>query len=458
MNHDRWIAALSPNTWSLRRRMLVSISAFSILLFILLGVAAYKVALSETEEILDRQMSEMAYFLAKSPIDDLDSIFSPHYRYNETDVFIDVWKYQPSPNERNELHTKLDQIIVPRVAQAQFLQKKTPRGELIIFVLPLHDKQIQISQLMSVRRQLATELALNMLLPYMILMPLALFGLAWLIRKSMQPLIDLKNMISLRSHQDLQPIHLPITPSEISPLVSELNWLFQRIADSQQQQQQFIADAAHELRTPLTALNMQLAVLERVQTGQEQQPYNLDNLKKGLVRIQHLVTQMMALAHQDASHRDEVVSVDLFEQTRFVLAQLMLSARKKNIDLGVALSEPQPIFIRASLGSIQSIISNIIDNAIKYTPAHGAIDICVKHDDQYAYLVVDDSGPGVPAAQYQNILERFFRLPNTQHQVMGSGLGLSIVQSALLQLGGQIHFARAEKLGGLSVMIQLPLA
>lgn len=452
------IKSMSSYRWSIRRRMIWSISLFSIILFMLLGMSAYQVALQESQEILDRQMQEMAYFLAKTPIDHLDSSFRPNHRYDETDVFIDIWKYHPTP-EQLALHEDPEKIRAPRARKAEFLQVRTSRGLLKIFVLPLEDRQIQISQLIRVRRHLAKELAFSMLAPYVILVPLVLFGLAMLTQHALKPLVDLQRFIALRGHHDLTPITMTHLPSEIKPVIDELNWLFKRIDEAQKKQQQFIADAAHELRSPLTALNLQLTVLQRTNAGHDEQLAGMENLKKGLTRIQHLVTQMMTLAHQEAQQHVSIEPVDLLEQTRFVLGQLMLSARKKHIDIGLV--EPEnlsQVMVKASISPLQSVISNILDNAIKYTPPRGTIDVCLRTDEHYAYLVVEDSGQGVAEDQYQNILGRFVRLPETQHKVIGSGLGLSIVHAALQQLGGQIHFAKSAKLGGLSVTVQLQLS
>lgn len=454
-----WLKQIRQHTVqhpSLRQRLLWSLSVFSIVLFILLGLSAYKIALEETQEILDNQIKEMAYFLAETQIDHLDSAFKPNHQYTETDVFIDIWTYQPNPLPHQPEDT--DHIRLPKTDRAHFQQIQSSIGELKVFVLPLRDKQVQISQLMSVRQHLAGELALSMLIPYVLLMPLVLFGLGWLVRRNLSPLVNLQNAIANRDHDDLTAIDTSALPLEIAPTIDEINYLFERIDYAQQQQQKFIADAAHELRSPITALNLQLKVLQKTLPESFVKEKNFINLKNGLYRMQHLVTQMMALAHQDAHPSSQIEPLDLIEHVTQVVEQLMYNARKKHIDLG--LNQPEhlaQLLVQATQTKLQSILFNLIDNAIKYTPEHGRIDITIDQQSQYGYLCIEDSGVGVSPSDYAKLVERFVRLSNNHTDVVGSGLGLSIVHTAVHQLNGQLQFTQSAHLGGLAVSVKLPL-
>lgn len=440
--------------YSLKQRLLLISIIFSILLCLLLGFSAYHIALEETQEILDKQMQEMAYFLADTDIQHMDSGFKPRHRYDETDIFIDIWTYQPS-----SLHAEEDaeHLRLPQAAAPHFQMHNASVGRVKAYVLPLANRQIQISQLISVRRHLARELALSMLVPYFLLMPLALFGLTWLINKNLQPLLRLQRSIASRHHADLTPIDADDLPQEIVPTVQEMNLLFRRIEHAQQQQRQFVADAAHELRSPITALNLQLKVLQKTAPYPIEQEKHFIHLKNGLNRIQHLVTQMMELAHHDVQDACAALHpVDLSTHLTFAIEQLMYSALKHQIDLGV--KQLQPVQVLATVPHLNSIIFNILDNAIKYTPDQGKVDVSIGMQQGWGWLKIEDSGAGVPEADYPKLVERFVRIPNSQQQVVGSGLGLSIVQSAIQQLNGQLLFAQSATLGGLAVTVMLPLA
>ena len=356
---------LSPQQRSLRQKLLISLTAFSVLLFLLLGYSAYRIALEETQEILDQQMKEMAYFLAETSIEHLDSAFRPNHRYDETDVFIDIWTY-PSAHasqRKQVLREDPDRIRLPRMAQPQFQQVHSSRGELKVFVLPLPDRQIQISQQLKVRRHLAQELALSMLIPYVLLVPFLVLGLGLLIRRLFKPVDALQHTIASRNHGDLTRIDTRHLPLEIKPAIDEFNQLFQRIEQAQQQQQQFIADAAHELRSPITALNLQLKVLQKTLPAELTQDRNFASLTQGLQRIQHLVLQMMTLAHQETQPTSPQPLTDLVVQVHFVIEQLMLSARKKQIELGLD-SRIAQLQVAADPVQLQSILFNMIVNAI----------------------------------------------------------------------------------------------
>ena len=441
-------------SYSLKRRLLLTSIIFSILLCLLLAVSAYKIALEESQEVLDKQMQEMAYFLAETGIQHMDSGFKPRHRYDETDMFIDIWTYKQPVIQHNE---DKEHLRLPQASSAHFQMYQSGIGRIKAFVLPLPDRQIQISQLIVVRRHLARELALSMLVPYFLLMPLALFGLTWLITKNLQPLLRLQRSIASRHHADLTAIDTHDLPQEIVPAVQEMNLLFTRIEQAQQQQRQFVADAAHELRSPITALNLQLKVLQKTSPYPIEQEQHFINLKNGLARIQHLVTQMMELAHHDAQDASTPLQVlDLSTYLTLAIEQLMYSALKHEIDLGV--KQAEPIQVLATSQQLNSIIFNILDNAIKYTPDHGKIDVSMGREQGWGWLKIEDSGPGVAEAEYVKLVERFVRIPNAQQQATGSGLGLSIVQSAIQQLNGRLLFAQSATLGGLAVTVMLPLA
>ena len=290
-----------------------------------------------------------------------------------------------------------------------------------------------------------------MFVPYVLLLPFAIIILAFIISLSLKPLEDFKAELRSRDSDGLAPIDSQDYPQELIPTIEEMNHLFGRIQQAQAEQKQFIADAAHELRTPVTALNLQTKIL----MSQFPEHEALINLSKGLARIQHLVTQLLALAKQD-------VGLNLIEpNTEFRLndvalncvEQLVNLAMQKEIDLGF---ERNDVIEMNSLEStIHSIIFNLIDNAIKYTPNQGIINISVYSDqDNFACVQIEDSGVGIDPENYDKVLKRFYRVHH--HLEVGSGLGLSIVDKAIQRLGGTLQLSRSIDLGGLSVLVRLP--
>lgn len=430
----------------LKKRLIWGTSVFSLLLGCLLIFTAYKIALHEVDEILDTQMQYMAERSTTQPLTTITSKIELHRTYHEEDLLVDIWAYKDQSHLWHQTH-----LLIPPVKQAGFYTQETPQGKWRVYVIPLKDYQIQVSQQEQVRKNFAWELAGSMFVPYVLLLPFAIIILAFIISLSLKPLEDFKAELRSRDSDGLAPIDSQDYPQELIPTIEEMNHLFGRIQQAQAEQKQFIADAAHELRTPVTALNLQTKIL----MSQFPEHEALINLSKGLARIQHLVTQLLALAKQD-------VGLNLIEpNTEFRLndvalncvEQLVNLAMQKEIDLGF---ERNDVIEMNSLEStIHSIIFNLIDNAIKYTPNQGIINISVYSDqDNFACVQIEDSGVGIDPENYDKVLKRFYRVHH--HLEVGSGLGLSIVDKAIQRLGGTLQLSRSIDLGGLSVLVRLP--
>ena len=432
--------------YSLKKRLIIYVSVFSIALGCLLIFSAYRIALQEINEVLDAQMQNLAERVAQHDPEPVQSKFDQARHYHEEDLFVDVWSYA---NEKHKSHAM--NLLVHPVKKAGFYTHKTAQGVWHTYILPLEHYQIQVSQQQSTRQHLALELAGSMFIPYLLFMPFVIWGLSWIISRSLQPLDDFKAELAQRDSEELSAIQSDNYPLEIVPTITEMNHLFERISSAQQEQRQFIADAAHELRTPITALNLQMQILlKQFPDAQE-----LQNLSKGLIRIQHLVSQLLSLAKQDAS----ILEVETKQQ--FLLNQVAVNcveqlvhlAMQKEIDLGMERQEDVVLYCQES--AVHSIIYNLIDNAIKYTPNQGVINVSVFEQAGFAMIQVEDSGPGISPELYEKILKRFYRIHH--HLEIGSGLGLSIVDKATERLGGKISFSKSASLGGLQVNVQLPL-
>ncbi len=432
--------------YSLKKRLIIYVSVFSIALGCLLIFSAYRIALQEINEVLDAQMQNLAERVAQHDPEPVQSKFDQARHYHEEDLFVDVWSYA---NEEHKSHAM--NLLVHPVKKAGFYTHKTAQGVWHTYILPLEHYQIQVSQQQSTRQHLALELAGSMFIPYLLFMPFVIWGLSWIISRSLQPLDDFKAELAQRDSEELSAIESDNYPLEIVPTITEMNHLFERISSAQQEQRQFIADAAHELRTPITALNLQMQILlKQFPDAQE-----LQNLSKGLIRIQHLVSQLLSLAKQDAS----ILEVETKQQ--FLLNQVAVNcveqlvhlAMQKEIDLGMERQEDVVLYCQES--AVHSIIYNLIDNAIKYTPNQGVINVSVFEQAGFAMIQVEDSGPGISPELYEKILKRFYRIHH--HLEIGSGLGLSIVDKATERLGGKISFSKSASLGGLQVNVQLPL-
>ena len=295
--------------------------------------------------------------------------------------------------------------------------------------------QVQIGEDHHIRDELIGHIAGRLLFP-------ALFGLpllgvwVWLAtRRGLAPLDDVARQIASRAPQQLQPVRPAAAPEEIRALVEALNGLFARVDQTLEAERRFTADAAHELRTPLAALQAQLQVALRARDETERER-SLQQIHKGLVRAGHLVEQMLTLARLDPeSGLPAPQAVDLGSVAEAVCADLGTSILDKNLDFSLDV-EPgcivfgQPEWLRV-------LVRNLVDNAVRYTPAGGRVAVDLRREAGICRLAVRDSGPGIPAGQREAVLRRFHRLH--QGGESGSGLGLAIVQRIAELHGARLH-------------------
>jgi two-component system OmpR family sensor kinase len=219
----------------------------------------------------------------------------------------------------------------------------------------------------------------------------------------------------------------PVTglPHELQPIVTALNTLFQRLTMTMAAQQSFIADAAHALRTPLTAVYLQAQVVARARDDAERQGA-LDTLLHAVQRATHLVQQLLTLAREtpDAAQRP-LVPVEISPLLTAVIADHALLAAERGIDLGLVRADPG--WIHGDADSLRLLFANLLDNALRYTPAGGTVDVASTTAPQAIRVEVNDTGPGIPPADTARVFDRFYRGANTT--APGTGLGLAIVQT-----------------------------
>lgn len=274
-------------------------------------------------------------------------------------------------------------------------------------------------------------------------------SLLWyVVYRALMPLNDLREAISARSPTDLTAISTEQVPSEISALVDTLNHLFKRVSDMLCVQRRFIADAAHELRTPLTAVKLQAQLASRAENMQQCNA-SLENLQAGISRAAHLIDQLLQMAKLDPDAQLSAPHpIQLDEMLKQTVANSSILAADKSIDLGV--TQCDSIKLMGHSQAIQALIRNLIDNAIRYTPRGGVIDVSLHESSGEVLLQVADSGPGIPESERERVFERFHRIGGDD--VQGSGLGLSIVAEVATMHNARIILGDAE-LGGLLVTV-----
>jgi two-component system, OmpR family, sensor kinase len=294
-----------------------------------------------------------------------------------------------------------------------------------VFSLRAHGRLVQVAQRLSVHEELAAAMAFRVVAPLLVILPL-LGALVWLtVRRGLRPLTSVTSAVRVRTAAALQPLPESDLPEEVQPLVHALNDLLARLGRAMAAQRGFIADAAHELRTPLTAVQLQLELARGASTAEERETA-FEDLQRGVSRAIHLVSQLLTLARQEPEVTQGVLQpTDLSEIARLVVAEQTPLAMARQVDVGI--SDAVESVIQGDPEALRVMLGNLVDNAIRYSPAGGRVDVAVTHRDGRAVLTVQDAGPGIPVSDRGRVFDRFFR--GHESDVPGSGLGLAIVKS-----------------------------
>lgn len=308
---------------------------------------------------------------------------------------------------------------------------------------------VQVVQSASFRTKLAAERAGTALLPVLILLPLSLFALWLVVRAIGRAVQEIGEQARQQDEHSIAELPLDRVPHELAPLVRSFNGLLRRLRDAFATQRRFVQDAAHELRTPITAIALQLENLRcDIACGGEER---YAQLEAGVRRAQRLIDQLLRLSRQEAAGADGPAIVDLQSQVRESVNTLIALADQRNIDLGlVGTQEALPL--RCVPGDLRSLLDNLIENALRYTPEGGVVDVRLLQDQGRVALEVVDTGPGIPPELLPRVFDRFFRVPGSG--VAGSGLGLSIAQAAAQRCGMALTLRNREDRSGLVARVE----
>ena len=315
---------------------------------------------------------------------------------------------------------------------------------------PLHERKlnppeapplalVQVAETLDKRAHLANEIIKGVILPQFIILPVIL-GLVWFaLSRGLSPLAELQQRIRARPQDDLSPIDPRQVPEEISPLVGSFNDMLERLGETVEMQKRFIADAAHQMKTPLAGMRMQSELALR-QVDPLEIHRSLEQLAKSSESATRLVNQLLALARAENQPQAGLAfdAIDLPRLARETVQDWVQASFASRIDLGFEPPEPDeaPILIAGQPLMLREMLSNLIDNALRYTPSEGSVTVRVRRDGEHALLEIEDTGPGIAPPERERVFERFYRILGSNTQ--GSGLGLAIVREIAHQHGAEI--------------------
>ena len=382
------------------------------------GLSAYWLAQEEANELFDYQLKQVAVSLNGS--NDLPITVIAVDEDPDEDNVVQVWNTQGKPLFSSNPSGSLPRYDLLGLHTEAYQQKHWR-----IYNMLRQDLFIQVAQPIAVRDELAAELAGRILIPFVLLIPLLAGLIWWAVARSLRPLQAVTSAVTARDEDSMQALDETGLPTEIRPMVVALNQLFTRLSYSMQLQRTFIADAAHELRTPLTALKLQLELTERATTDAQRQS-DFAKLNTRLNRSIHLVRQLLTLARSESRLEAEPFTyIDLSALVQDVVQDLMPLAEISRIDLRADIGDK--VTVLGQPENLTIVISNLLDNAIRYTPLLGQVRISVTLEAGHAVIRVIDNGHGIAMHERERVFDRFYRCEGTAET--GSGLGLAIVRN-----------------------------
>jgi two-component system OmpR family sensor kinase len=312
---------------------------------------------------------------------------------------------------------------------------------------------IQVANTTANRNAMFAGIVPWLLLPMSLLIA-GLGTLIWMaVGRALRPLEAVRREIGARDAPALHALDTRALPEEVAPLAGALNELLARLDAALALQRRFIADAAHELRTPLTAVRLQVQIAQQAR-GPEERAAALTQLLAGVDRVTHLVQQLLDMARlAPEANRAAMAPVALDELVKQVVADFSSQAEAREVDLGAGACDR--VAIPGQAEALRVMLGNLVDNALRYTPPGGRVDVEVTVGTDTALLTVADTGPGIPAEARERVFERFCRLAGAD--IPGSGLGLSIVRDIVALHRGRVSLSDTPG-GGLTVRVDLPLA
>ncbi|MDH5228796.1 MAG: ATP-binding protein [Gammaproteobacteria bacterium] len=451
---------------SIRRRLLILLLPAVLGLWLLSAVITYFDTRIEVEKLLDTQLASSGRVLLALTLHEVleQRLLGGGDAPQGETIPQDFWQLGHPYEKKMVFQVWINQNVVALRSENAPLKKLSNidtgfsnillnNEEWRIFSVQTEDAmlRVQIGELTEIRHNLANAVVWRTLVPLLLSLPF-LAMIIWVgIGRGMSPLQTIASEMRIRRPSNLQPIDDTVVPNEAKDLTKSLNLLFSHMKAAFDTERRFTSDAAHELRTPLAALKTHAEVaLKAIDADEKQQA--LRQVVRGVDRSTRLVEQLLTLARLDPdSGVKDIRRFDLFIVAETVIGDEVPIALDKNIEISLAGTRGK--FVKGSSDAISVLLRNLVDNAIRYTPENGTVEVNIQRDDDSIILSVSDSGPGIPEAERELVFKRFYR--QLGNKSPGSGLGLSIV-TRIAELHNLDIKLNEANLGGLQVDVIFP--
>ncbi|MDE1153329.1 MAG: ATP-binding protein [Micavibrio sp.] len=446
---------------SIRRELQKSLMIALLIASIMLLLASAYGTLEEINELFDAQLRQTAQLIQQQEdalhiahVSGAKGLAYPpgalalHKVHGEREALIQIWD-----TDGTLLYSSHPAIPYPDLKATGLVSTVFESQQWRSYSVRTEDDIVQVSQPMHGRARISSEIAMRILVPVLMLFPILGLFSWYAVRRGLAPINTVSAAIGERTPASLVPISQENVPEEILPLVGSLNNFINRLDNALKLQRQFTADAAHELRTPLTAIQLQLQVMMRAQTEEGRAEAEL-RLSRGVRRAIDLVQKLLTftrvepegpVTRQEACHLNALVTT-AYEQFADVAADKTVTLTLPRCDEAAVLGDAD---------NLQILLNNLVDNAIRYTPEGGHVELSLALAAGFAVFTVTDDGIGVPEAERERIFDRFYRVVGTRTQ--GTGLGLAIVREIAERHGATLKVSDGKNGSGTTFAIKFPL-
>jgi two-component system OmpR family sensor kinase len=408
---------------SLQFRLAAGLSAVSVTLALCAGAVSFATAFEEANELQDDQLRQVASLMERygGPVASRRAVASEQGLEPDLQMVVQVVGTSESPDPARpalslptHLSAGLQTIAIGHDSWRLYGQPLSTGGMVVV------------SQQTAARDEIARAGALRTVLPLLGLVPVLVLLVVVVVRHGLKPVLALSREIDRRPEHDLGALQDDSVPSEIQPFTASINRLLVRVARSREAQRRFVADAAHELRSPLTALSLQAEAIGGAEVPRHVRE-QVEVLRQGMRRMRSLLEQLLTLARLDsAPATSQAAAISVLASLRLVIEEQLPLAEAKRIDLGVV-TGCSDAFVQVGDVELQAILRNLIDNALRYTPPDGRVDVGLNIESRALNLTITDTGPGIPDNERERVFDPFYRVVGSEAE--GSGLGLAIVKT-----------------------------
>jgi two-component system sensor histidine kinase QseC len=431
---------------SIRLFLIAGILAVIMLTSFIAALHGYQSSMAQADTLFDNQLLDLARLVESLDLDELDEDFrlgnNMSFQIWQDDQLLGASSHAPS-SVITPLTAGFDFANFDGYRWRTYTRQSLPEGRWII-----------VAERTDLRFVLAENVVLDSIIPILLSVPLIGLLIWGVITLGLRPLQGLSEELRSKTVTDLTPLKAPYSRLELEQVINSINGFIFRLQSTLDREKRFSADAAHELRTPISALKIQLHNLKTELGNDSEAMLELEN---GVDRMQHLVEQLLSLYRMTAEQfAENTQSVDLYHLAEDVLARNynLFEEKQQQVEL-IGTSQ----FIQGDRFTLETLLSNLLNNAAKYTPAGGEIRVEVKQTEQVVRLLVEDNGPGISEENRARVFERFFReQDNKDDSIPGCGLGLTIVSHVAALHGASISFQKSSFGHGFAIAVDFPAA